>query len=475
MYRVALQICILSCLSVVSSVVLAKEQINNVRIWLAPENTRLVFDLSGPVKHNIFSLNNPYRVVIDIQNVELKFDVNTLALQNSAVIKVRAGQGNPLRIVLDSSEPLAPLSFALKPNNDYGHRLVVDLARSSSALTEKKKKPPKAAVVIALSKKEKNAASDSANLLGSSQNSFNLPAGKKLRDIVIALDAGHGGEDPGAIGPTGLQEKGVVLAIAKELEKMIDAEKGFISRMVRRSDYYVSLRDRTSIARKKNADLFVSIHADAFKNKKARGASVWVLSNRGASSEVGRWLAQKENSSDLIGGVGNLSLDNRDQILKGVLLDMSMTGSRKDSREVAQKIHKNISKFAKMHKSNVESAGFLVLKSPDIPSILVETAFISNPSEERALKTKAYRKKMAAAIFRGIKQHFLIKPPPFTEIHRIKYGNGSSKGREYKVSSGDSLSKIALRYGVSLSALKKLNKLSTDKIRIGQRLRIPVS
>ncbi|WP_200832464.1 N-acetylmuramoyl-L-alanine amidase, partial [Candidatus Halocynthiibacter alkanivorans] len=446
----------------------ASVKINNLRVWLAPENTRLVFDLSGEVKHKIFTLKNPDRVVLDVEGVTLNVDLNKVDLGESPVKKLRAGRGLPLRIVLDVSEPLKPVSFSLAPSGNYGHRLVVDLGRTAEKRAEKikpsvtKKGLPAPSVALVLPSADVAAAAKPLT-------------GKKLRDIVIALDAGHGGEDPGAIGASGLREKVVVLAIAKELEKLIDAEPGFISRMIRRNDYYVSLRGRTAIARKKNADLFVSIHADAFKNKKASGASVWVLSNRGASSEVGRWLAQKENSSDLIGGVGNLSLGGKDKVLKGVLLDMSMTASRKDSREVAKKIHQNINKFAKMHKPSVERAGFLVLKSPDIPSILIETGFISNPQEERALKTTAYRKKMARAIFKGIKEHFINKPPAFTEIYRQKHGDGLTKRVQYQVVSGDSLSRIAHRYGVKLASLKSLNKMKNDRIRIGQKLQIPTS
>lgn len=445
--------------------------INNVRIWLAPENTRLVFDLSGPIKHKIFSLANPNRIVLDLQDTKLAFDLDKLQLSGSGIHKVRAGVNDPLRIVLDSSEKLQPTSFSLTPNKEYGHRLVIDLARSIATKKVNKTQAEKTASKI---EKPSQKPTDVAKPKQSSKPK-KLDPKNKLRDIVIALDAGHGGEDPGAIGPSGLREKVVVLAIAKELEKLIDKEYGFISRMIRRNDYYVPLRSRTAIARKKNADLFVSIHADAFKNKKARGASVWVLSNKGASSEVGRWLAKKENSSDLIGGVGNLSLEDKDQVLKGVLLDMSMTASRKDSREVAVQIHKNIKTFAKMHKPSVERAGFLVLKSPDIPSILVETGFISNPGEERALKSPAYRKKMAKAIFAGIKQHFLKKPPAFTEIYRQKHGDTVANSQEHKVVSGDSLSRIALRYGVKLASIRKLNKLKSDNIRIGQKLQIPTS
>ncbi|MFT5707078.1 MAG: N-acetylmuramoyl-L-alanine amidase [Oceanospirillaceae bacterium] len=462
--KLVLQISIIFVAVLPHTYLQAQERINNVRIWLAPESTRLVFDLSGPVKHKIFSLKNPSRVVLDIQNVALNVDLNKLKLSDSPIKKLRAGKGLPLRIVLDLSEDLKPISFALVPNKEYGHRLVVDLARTGKALAEKTKKIEIVAKPVLANVVDKKNVTKAKPL-----------AGKKLRDIVIALDAGHGGEDPGAIGASGLREKTVVLAIAKELEKLIDKENGFISRMIRRNDYYVSLRGRTAIARKKNADLFVSIHADAFKNKNARGASVWVLSNKGASSEVGRWLAQKENSSDLIGGVGNLSLGNKDAVLKGVLLDMSMTASRKDSREIAEKIHKNIDKFAKMHKPSVERAGFLVLKSPDIPSMLIETGFISNPKEEAALKTVAYRRKMANAIFTGIKEHFLKKPPAFTEIYRLKYGNDLVKKQEYKVVSGDSLSRIASQYGVKIASLREINKIKNDKIRIGQRLQIPAS
>jgi len=469
MIQYLLKISIFALLLLFNSSVFAKESVKNVRMWLAPESTRLVFDLSAAVKHKVFTLQNPDRIVIDIEDTGLDFDLSSLELEKSAIKKIRAGKSQPLRIVMDLIEPLKPSSFSLKPNNGYGHRLVIDLEKKS---TSKAKTSSSVTVSSPAKSSSKNTTSTTSN---QSVQTTQVPKGKKLRDIVIALDAGHGGEDPGAIGPSGLKEKVVVLAIAKELEKIIDAENGFISRMIRRNDYYVSLRGRTSAARKKNADLFVSIHADAFKNPKARGASVWVLSNRGASSEVGRWLAQKENSSDLIGGVGNLSLDNKDEVLKGVLLDMSMTASRKDSREVASKIHGNISKFAKMHKSSVEQAGFLVLKSPDIPSILVETGFISNPTEERSLKTAAYRKKMAKAIFAGIKEHFLNKPPAFTEIYRLKNAKALAQGKRHKVVSGDSLSRIAVRYNVKVSSLKALNKLQSDNIRIGQRLRIPTS
>lgn len=434
---------LLSCVLTVGMAYAA--DIKNVRMWLAPDNTRLVFDLSGPVTHKIFTLNKPDRLVLDINNAAVKTRLSKLNLKGSPIKQVRTStKGKNLRVVLDLNKSIRPRSFDLKPNDQYGHRLVLDLFN-----TEKE-----TVVKTATPRDQKG----------------------KLRDIVIAIDAGHGGEDPGAIGAGRVREKDVVLGISKEVKRLIDKEKGFKAELIRSGDYYISLRGRTKKARTKNADLFVSIHADAFKDSRARGASVWVLSSRGATSEVGRWLARKENSADLIGGVGSVSLEDKDDVLAGVLLDMSMTASRSDSLQIASKIHRNVDKFAKMHKSRVESAGFMVLKSPDIPSILVETGFISNPEEARLLKTKAYQRKMAKAIYAGIKSHFWNKPPAYTYIaYKKNDGYKQSGQRRYQVVSGDTLSVIASRHGVKLNVLRKTNDIKGDKIRIGQVLRIPTS
>lgn len=433
----------IACLFVAGYVSAA--DIKNVRMWLAPDNTRLVFDLNGPVSHKIFSLDNPDRLVLDINNTALKTRLSKLNLKGSPIKQVRTSMnGGDLRVVLDLNQTIRPRSFDLKPNDQYGHRLVLDLFNIEKETVVKTATPER--------------------------------KGEKLRDIVIAIDAGHGGEDPGAIGAGRVREKDVVLGIAKEVARLINNEKGFKAELVRKGDYYISLRGRTKEARKKNADLFVSIHADAFKDSRAKGASVWVLSNRGATSEVGRWLAQKENSADLIGGVGSVSLEDKDDVLAGVLLDMSMTASRSDSLQIASKIHGNVNKFAKMHKSRVESAGFMVLKSPDIPSILVETGFISNPDEARLLKTKAYQQKMARAIYAGIKSHFWNKPPAYTYVAYEKNGGDKqTTQRHYQVVSGDTLSVIASRHGIALKVLRKTNDLKGDKIRVGQVLRIPTS
>lgn len=420
--------------------------IQQVRMWLAPDNTRLVFDLSGPAPHSIFTLDNPDRLVLDIQDAKMVASLKSLDLKGSPIKQIRTGaNGKALRVVLDLNESVKPRSFDLKPNDQYGHRLVVDLFTKEKETVVKKASPSPGA-----------------------------PA--NLRDIVIAIDAGHGGEDPGAIGPGGVREKDVVIEIAKEVKRLIDREEGFKAELMRTGDYYISLRGRTQKARKTSADLFVSIHADAFKDPRARGASVWVLSNRGATSEVGRWLANRENNADLVGGVGGVSLDDKGDVLAGVLLDMSMTASRSASQEVASRIHSNIDKIARMHKPHVEKAGFMVLKSPDIPSILVETGFISNPDEARLLKTHAYRQKMAHAIYEGIKSYFWQRPPAYTIVAQRKNGGLNAQGqRTYKVIQGDTLSVIASRHGISLGMLREVNNIKDDKIRIGQVLRIPAS
>jgi N-acetylmuramoyl-L-alanine amidase len=413
--------------------------VEKVRMWLAPDHARLVFDLSGPSGHKVFTLSNPNRIVLDVDNAKLSADLTKLGLDKSPVQRIRSGKnGKTLRLVLDLKRAVRPKSFELKPNQKYGHRLVLDLYEKESLAKATKTAKPKAV------------------------------AG---RDIIVAIDAGHGGDDPGAIGSGRVREKDVVLAIAKELKRRLDQTPGYKGKLTRTGDYYISLRGRTKAARKLNADLFVSIHADAFKDSRARGASVWVLSPRGASSEMGRWLARKENSADLIGGVGSVSLDDKDNVLASVLLDMSMTASREDSRSIAKGIHGNIKRFARMHKSHVEQAGFVVLKSPDIPSILVETGFISNPGEAAKLKTRNYQKQMANAVFKGITQHFERKPPALTYVAQRK----AKDNRSYKVIRGDTLSVIASKNGVSLASLRKVNSLKGDQIKVGQVLRIPAS
>ena len=261
---------------------------------------------------------------------------------------------------------------------------------------------------------------------------------------MIAVDAGHGGEDPGALGPNRLREKEVTLSIAKELVALINAQPGFTGKLTRTGDYFIPLKKRRALARNMKADLFVSIHADAFTKASARGASVFALSQNGATSETARFLAQRENESDLIGGVGDISLDDKDQVLAGVLVDLSMTATLNSSLQVGHHVLNSMGRIAHLHKRHVEQAGFMVLKSPDVPSILVETGFISNPEEARKLATASYRKQMAQSVFNGIKQHFYQHPPAGTYVAaQVESGALKHIERQHTVARGDSLSSIA--------------------------------
>jgi len=302
------------------------------------------------------------------------------------------------------------------------------------------------------------------------------------RDLIVAIDAGHGGEDPGAIGKRGTREKNIVMSISRKLEKLVNKQAGMKAVMIRNGDYYVSLRNRTKKARKANADVFVSIHADAFRNNKARGSSVFILSKRGASSETARWLAAKENSSDLAGGV---SLDDKDDLLAKVLLDLSQTATIEGSSSVADRVLKGLKNIGKTHKKQVERAGFVVLKSPDIPSILVETGFISNHAEEKKLRTSKYQKKLAKAIFTGVNAYFKRYPIPGTiygqdiainspsdksnRSYSVKKGNS----RKHKVKRGDTLSRLARKYKTSIKAIKRANRMRNNNLLLGKSIIIP--
>lgn len=435
----------------------AMTQINSVRLWRAPDNTRLVFDLSGPVKHNVFTLSAPDRIVIDIEKTKLSTDLNGLTGNKSPITQVRTGnrQADELRIVLDLSEQVRPKSFTLTPNQKYGHRLVVDLFDDvSHNNTTSQKAASNTAVTPQLS---------------------SLPNSAK-KDIVIAIDAGHGGEDPGAIGPGGIREKDVVLRIAKELQRQINAEKGFRAELVRTGDYFIPLRRRTDIARKKGADLFVSIHADAALRSSAFGASVYALSDSGATSETARWLADSENRSDLIGGAGHVKLDDKDAVLAGVLLDLSMTASLSSSLDVGQKVLNNMGRITPLFKKRVEQAGFMVLKSPDMPSILVETGFISNPRESKKLSSSSHQQALARSIHSGIRQFFQQNPPPGSYVAWLRDSGKLSLGpREHVVRKGESISLLAQRYQVSPAQLRSANKLKTDVLKIGQVLTVPAT
>jgi len=411
----------------------AQPHINGVRIWAAPDHTRLVFDMDAPAEHKLFSLANPNRVVIDLKAMRLNATLPQPEKSDGLLRGMRSAQrnGTDLRVVLDLAQAVRPKSFLLAPNGQYGHRLVVDLYDLKSPTVE----PVKAT--------EPPVRSD------------------KPREVVVAIDAGHGGEDPGAIGAAGTYEKTVMLALAKRLARLIDKEPGMRAHLVRSGDYYVSLRKRISSSRNARADLFLSLHADAFTNRKVNGASVYILSERGATSEMARMVAQRENASDLVGGV---SLKDKGDMLSHVLLDLQRSVTLENSVKAADRTLKGLSKLGRLHKKQVEKAAFVVLKAPDIPSMLIETGYITNRTEERRLKDPAYQKKLANALMDGIRDYFSSNPPSGTRFAMV---------RHHTIKRGDTLSRIASQYRVSLQRLRVANNLNGDRLLVGQVLQIP--
>ncbi|URQ86671.1 N-acetylmuramoyl-L-alanine amidase [Pseudoalteromonas sp. SCSIO 43088] len=434
-------------LLVVSQIALAQNTINSVRVWPSPDSTRVVFDLNDKPDFSYFMLKNPARLVIDLKDTDKLDSLPAIPKKHQIVSKLRYSKpkdSKSVRFVFELARASKPVVFALLPTDPYKHRLVVDLVDKTP------KAEPVAVTNTSVKKRELN----------------------QERDIVIAIDAGHGGEDPGSIGPSGTYEKDITLQIAKRLERMIDAEKGMISRMVRRSDYFVNLNTRTSIARKKKADFFVSIHADAFTSPQPNGASVWVLSLRRANSEIGKWIEDKEKHSELLGGAAGVLKDTAsEKYLAQALLDMSMDHSMKTGFSVAEEVVSELRKVAKMHKKRPQAASLAVLKSPDIPSILVETGFISNPREERMLKTAQHQERLAKAIFTSIKNYYMQNPPDDSLFAKLK----SQFPTKHKVRPGESLSILASRYNTSVSKLKTANNLKSNTLFIGQELDIPQS
>lgn len=432
--------------------------VNGVRVWSAPDNTRIVFDLSSPVRHNVFTLSSPERLVVDLMDARLTTSETAVDLGNGLLKGIRTApreQDNGVRIVFDLKAQAQPKSFLLRPYGQYGHRLVVDLFTAGGQQAGAQPAVAQAS----------QPAGNPAPRPSSPRNGAQAAAPKvQLRDLVIAIDAGHGGEDPGAIGPGGTREKDVVLAVARKLEALVRQEKGMRPVMIRDGDYFIPLRQRTKKARQHKADLFISIHADAaaVRGSQARGSSVYTLSERGATTEAARWLAERENASDLVGGV---SLDDKDDLLASVLLDLSQAATNEASMEVAHEILKELGRVGEVHKRRVEQAGFIVLKSPDIPSVLVETAFISNPAEERRLRDARYQQQLAQAIMNGIRAYF-VKRAPLGTIYAA---------REHVIERGDTLTMIAKRYQVHPDNIRAANGLTDDRLEVGTVLRIPIS
>ncbi len=412
-------------------------EVEGVRLWSSSESTRFVIDLAAPTEHRVFSLENPNRVVIDLADTVIP-EASLLPEKQGFVSGIRTGKqpGGQLRVVLDVSQSVKPQSFLLEPNQTYGHRLVVDLMPLVDSRVVKR---------ILRSEIEEG------------------------RPVVIAIDAGHGGDDPGATGSKGVREKDVVLGIARNLALEVDSQPGMESILIRDGDYYLPLRSRIGRAREASADLFVSIHADAFRDSSVKGATVYVLSEKGATDEAALRLAKRENDSDLIGGV---SLADKEPLLARVLLDLSQSAAISASAAAGERVIRRLSNVTSMRKSRVQRAPFLVLKSPDIPSILVETAYISNPNQESELRTQSYQKSLARAIHNGILDYFRDNPPPESYL-AFNPPPMQRDSIRHVISRGETLSEIAQRYKVSIAALKSSNSLASNVIRIGQVITIP--
>ncbi|MDD5580071.1 MAG: N-acetylmuramoyl-L-alanine amidase [Methylobacter sp.] len=367
--------------------------VNSVHYWTTLKQSRIMIDVSSTPAHQVSVLENPPRILITIPNARLGRTLSQPPASHPVFSRISAAQNkNNVKIIADLKRSVSTKSYALNPNKMYGNRLVIDIFDKGPA--------------IYAVRGNKIITSQTAQLASKSiaaKGVKPIALMRRAKNIIVAIDAGHGGDDPGAHGPHGTEEKKVVFAIAKKLEQFINNQRGMKAVMVRKGDYYVDLRKRMQIARAAKSDLFISIHADAFQNSTVRGASVYTLSSRGASSEAARWLAKSENASDLVGGV---SLDDKDEVLASVLLDLSQTATQEASFNVAGEVLKHFENIGELHYGSVQKAGFLVLKSPDIPSILVETAFISNPSEERKLLNNLHQSKIALAIFRGVRNYF---------------------------------------------------------------------
>ncbi len=408
--------------------------VKNIRISREPNKTRLVFDLDGPVKHSLFALHKPERLVLDLKQTRLMDSGVLQALHSRQLKSIRMGVRNThdLRIVLDLKSRTTPNSFLLEPKGNNGHRLVVDVKEQV----------------------------DSASLAHKETDKK-----KSLRDVIVAIDAGHGGNDPGATGRLGTHEKNVTLQIAHRLKKEIDATKGMRGELIRDKDRFMHLRDRIKKAHKIDADLMISIHADSFPDSRARGASVYALSVSGATSESARLLAEKENKVDLL--FGDIDLNHKDKMVRQVLLDLSLTGTIESSLDIGDEVLKELGRVGRIHKKRVQQAGFAVLKAPNIPAILLETAFISNPKEERKLRSKAHQNKLAKAILRGVNDYFSRKAPPGTWL--------SEAQDHYVIKKGDTLAEISDKYSLPVSHLRTRNSLRSDDLRVGNKLYIPAS
>lgn len=544
MRGITIKLGFLACVTAVATLGAAASMAADVkaaRVWAGPEYTRVVFDLSGPATYKMSQGDTPGSVVLDIAGSSVTGDFSAPGGQGLFKSMTTGKQGGNARMVASVDPKSKPKSFLLKPAGDYGYRLVLDLYPGGESDPGDNPVSDDDTPSVADAPAEAPAEAPVATASRGSRGKT-VPAGKppmlaSERKVVVAIDAGHGGEDPGARGGTGLREKDVTLQVARELADQINRQPGMQAVLTRNGDYFIPLKRRYQIAREHNADMFVSIHADAFKNSDAKGSSVWVLSPRGKTSEAARWLADRENRADLVGGV---SLDDKDDTLAAVLLDLQQGYAMQASESIAGNVLKALGRLGPTHRGYVERANFVVLRSPDVPSILVETAFITNPDEERRLRDDGHRRELATAVLGGVRNYFESMPPPGTWFAaQAARRNGTSVasaaasapaapavgsdadaiastavksasrtppprksparaddkalamadtpppskksgGRAddnvrdvHRVNRGETLTGIAQQYGVSVGALKMANKMTDNNVRIGSVMVIP--
>jgi len=423
-----------SALLTVGNISASTNSIDGIRVWPAPESSRIVFDLKTKPDYKYFTLKKPHRLVIDFKNTNNNAALTTLANNDPRIKLFRtstAKSTGSTRLVLELSKEYPLSVFPLAPAGQYGDRLVVDLHDNS------KKEP-----IIEKTR----------------------PNGK--RDIIIAIVAGHGGEDPGSIGPKGTYEKRITLSIAKKLATLLEQRDGYKAAMIRTGDYYVTHNRKTELARKNKADLLISIHADAFVSPQPHGASVLVQSSRRANSEFTRWIANRQDESELLGGAGDTIKLTKDKNLAFTLADMKKEYTMASSYEFALHVLKELKQVTRLHKKEPEGLSLAVLKSSDIPSVLIETGFLSNPREEKNLNSKNHQQKLANAIFKAVDSYFIESPLQGTLL-------AATAMQKHKVRSGESLSVIAQRYKISVATIKSVNNLKSNVVRIGQTLKIP--
>jgi len=427
-------ICLLLLLNTAAN---AGSTVENVRIWSEKDKTRVVLDLSRSVDHNIFTLRGPDRIVIDLKDSRLAESLANLPKGEGTVRSIRSAirSDGQLRVVLDLTQGVRSRTFTAGPNAQYGDRLVIDLTKAG-------------------------------NLTPVKRASENYTPG---RDVVIAIDAGHGGKDPGSLGKRS-KEKDLVLSISKELARRIDAEPGMRAVLIRDRDVFVDLGHRVTKARQHNADLFISIHADAYHDSRANGASVFALNLDRADREARNTLSRTNREQVK---VGDVTLNDKDPVLASVLYDLSQNAAMSASNDVGNRVSIQLSRVAKMHSKKVKEKSLAVLTSAEMPSILVETGFISNPGEEKKLRDKRHQERLAAAILAGVRDYFYSSSPSDTQIAMDARREPQQKVK-HVIRSGDTISEIAERYNVSVADIRRANKLANDSIKIGQTLRIPV-